>query len=94
MQDELQFFQTWWKILRKYWHPPTKTDKSKEADAFWKGLCDECRALRRRYEKNVLFEPFARKMCLELIDEVERRSEVVRRQPGSSDCQNKDAGVS
>lgn len=74
MQDELQFFQAWWKILRKYWNPPAKTNHSKQADAFWNGLCDECRALWRKYEKNKLFEPFARKMCLELINEVQRRA--------------------
>lgn len=74
MQDELQFFQAWWKILRKYWNPPAKTNHSKQADAFWNGLCDECRALRRKYERNKLFEPFARKMCLELINEVQRRA--------------------
>ena len=74
MDDELQFFQVWWKILRKYWNPPTKSDKSKQADEFWNGLCNECRALHREYEKNELFEPFALNMCLELINEVQRRS--------------------
>lgn len=74
MHDELEFFQAWWKILRKYWNPPAKANKSKEADAFWNGLCDECRTLQQKYEKNKLFEPFARKMCLELINEVSRRA--------------------
>ncbi|MCI5500364.1 MAG: hypothetical protein MR384_07455 [Lachnospiraceae bacterium] len=41
MDDELQFFQTWWKILRKYWNPPEKTNRSKQADEFWDGLVDE-----------------------------------------------------
>lgn len=74
MQDELEFFQTWWKILRKYWNPPARKDKSQKADAFWNGLCDECRALWRKYERNNLFEPFARKMCLALINEITRRA--------------------
>lgn len=74
MNDELQFFQAWWKILRKYWNPPAKENHTQQADAFWNGLCDECRALHRNYEGLSLFEPFARKMCLDLIGEIERRS--------------------
>ncbi|RKI44219.1 hypothetical protein D7V86_03830 [bacterium D16-51] len=79
MQDELEFFQTWWKILRKYWNLPAKEDRGQEANAFWNGLCDECRVLWRKYKGNTLFEPFARKMCLELIHEVQRRSDVIER---------------
>ena len=74
MDDELQFFQAWWKILRKYWNPPAKTNRSKQADEFWDALVTECRALHKRYESNKLFEPFAYKMVLELINEIERRS--------------------
>lgn len=77
MQDELAFFQDWWKILRKYWNPPAKTDDSKEADTFWHGLIEECRTLPKKYEQNELFYPFAIKMCLELIDEVQRRSNII-----------------
>lgn len=74
MDDELQFFQAWWKILRKYWNPPAKSNDSKQADEFWNGLVTECRALHKRYENNKLFEPFALKMVLDLISEIERRS--------------------
>ena len=74
MDDELQFFQAWWKILRKYWNPPAKMDKSKQADEFWSSLVDEVKALHKQYEQNKLFEPFALRMCTDLIDEVERRS--------------------
>ena len=74
LKTELEFFQTWWKILRKYWNPPAKRNQSKQANDFWNGLCDECRALHKKYESNTLFEPFARKMCLDLISEIERRS--------------------
>ena len=74
MDDELQFFQAWWKILRKYWNPPAKSNDSKQADEFWNGLVTECRALHERYENNKLFEPFALKMVLDLISEIERRS--------------------
>lgn len=74
MNDELQFFQAWWKILRKYWNPPAKRNRSKQADDFWNGLCEECRALHKQYECNEILEPFARKMCLDLISEIERRS--------------------
>lgn len=74
MDDELQFFQAWWKILRKYWNPPAKSNDSKQADEFWNGLVAECRALHKRYENNKLFEPFALKMVLDLISEIERRS--------------------
>lgn len=35
MEDELHFFQSWWKILRKYWNPPAVTDNSKQANEFW-----------------------------------------------------------
>ena len=74
MDDELQFFQAWWKILRKYWNPPAKSNDSKQADEFWNGLVTECRALHNRYENNKLFEPFALKMVLDLVSEIERRS--------------------
>lgn len=74
MHDELEFFQEWWKILRKYWNPPAKTNKSKEADVFWDSLCSEIRVLNRKYQSNVLFGPFARKMCVDLISEVGRRA--------------------
>ena len=74
MDDELQFFQAWWKILRKYWNPPAKSNDSKQAAEFWNGLVTECRALHKRYENNKLFEPFALKMVLDLISEIERRS--------------------
>ena len=74
MDDELQFFQAWWKILRKYWDPPAKSNDSKQADESWNGLVTECRALHKRYENNKLFEPFALKMVLDLISEIERRS--------------------
>ena len=74
MDDELQFFQTWWKILRKYWNPPVKTNRSKQADEFWDGLVAECRELHKNYENNKLFEPFAQKMVLDLINEIKRRS--------------------
>ena len=74
MDDELQCFQAWWKILRKYWNPPAKSNDSKQADEFWNGLVTECRALHKRYENNKLFEPFALKMVLDLISEIERRS--------------------
>lgn len=74
MDDELQFFQAWWKILRKYWNPPAKSNKSKQADEFWSSLVDEVKALHKQYEQNKLFEPFALRMCTDLIDEVERRS--------------------
>ena len=74
MDDELQFFQAWWKILRKYWNPPAKSNDSKQADEFWNGLVTECRTLHKRYENNKLFEPFALKMVLDLISEIERRS--------------------
>ena len=74
MDDELQFFQAWWKILRKYCNPPAKSNDSKQADEFWNGLVTECRALHKRYENNKLFEPFALKMVLDLISEIERRS--------------------
>lgn len=74
MQDELEFFQAWWKILMKYWNPPAKENQSKEADVFWNSLCSEIRELNRKYQNNTLFEPFARKMCLDLLGEVERRA--------------------
>ena len=74
MDDELQFVQAWWKILRKCWNPPAKSNDSKQADEFWNGLVTECRALHKRYENNKLFEPFALKMVLDLISEIERRS--------------------
>ena len=48
MDDELQFFQAWWKILRKYWNPPAKSNDSKQADEFWNGLVTECRALHKK----------------------------------------------
>lgn len=74
MDDELQFFQAWWKILRKYWNPPAQSNQSKQAKEFWKGFVDEVMALHKMYEQNKLFEPFARQMCLDLIAEVKRRS--------------------
>lgn len=77
MQDELEFFQTWWKILMKYWNPPAKENESKEADEFWHGLCVEIMELNKKYLNNTLFHPFAIKMGLDLIDEIKRRSELV-----------------
>lgn len=74
MDDELQFFHEWWKILYKYWNPPERHDHSKEANAFWAGLVQECRALPEKYEDNPLFYPFASKMTLELVNEVQRRA--------------------
>lgn len=74
MDDELQFFQQWWKILRKYWNPPAKENRSKQADEFWDSFHDECVELHEKYKDNKLFEPFAYKMVLELINEIERRS--------------------
>ena len=74
MDDELQFFQAWWKILRKYWNPPAKENKSKQAEEFWYGLRDEIMALHKKYESNSLFEPFALNMVEELYAEIERRS--------------------
>ena len=74
MDDELQFFQAWWKILRKYWYPPERHDHSKEATEFWNGFVHECRALPEKYKSSKLFYPFACKMCLELVNEVTRRS--------------------
>ncbi len=74
MKEELEFFQAWWKILKKYWNPPAKDNESKEAEKFWKSLISDCRNLRKRYDHNELFEPFARKMCLDLIDEIDRRA--------------------
>lgn len=77
MDDELQFFQAWWNILRKYWNPPAKANHTPQADAFWDGLCEDCRELRKHYENNELFAPFATKMCLDLISEIERRSSII-----------------
>ena len=68
MNDELQFFQAWWKILIKYWNPPAKENESKQAV--------ECMALHKKYESNKIFEPFALKMVVELIAEIERRSKI------------------
>lgn len=79
MKEELDFFQSWWKILKKYWNPPAKMDDSKQANEFWQGLVEECRTLAKKYENNELFYPFARKMTLDLIDEVERRSEELHK---------------
>lgn len=77
MDDELQFFQSWWKILRKYWNPPQNDNHTPQADAFWTGLVSECRTLMKKYEDNQLFFPFAKDMCFKLIDEVTRRSVVM-----------------
>ena len=77
MNDELQFFQAWWKILRKYWNPPARSNQSQKANEFWDGLVTECKELHKKYEGNKLFEPFARKMVLDLISEVERRSKII-----------------
>ena len=74
MDDELKFFQEWWKILRKYWNPPEKKNESKQAIEFWHGLSKECMALHKKYESNQLFEPFALRMVVEIIAEIERRS--------------------
>lgn len=79
MNDELQFFQAWWKILMKYWNPPAKDNESKQAVEFWYGLTRECMALHKKYESNKLFEPFALKMVVELIAEIERRSKIIGR---------------
>lgn len=75
MDDEFKFFQEWWKILRKYWNPPEKNE-SKQAVEFWYGLTRECMALHKKYESNKIFEPFALKMVVELIAEIERRSKI------------------
>ena len=58
MKEELEFFQAWWKILKKYWNPPAKDNESKEAEKFWKSLISDCRNLRKRYDHNKLFEPW------------------------------------
>lgn len=77
MKDELEFFQEWWKILKKYWNPPAKSNDSKQANEFWFGLIEECRTLAKKYENNELFYPFAQKMTLDLIGEIERRSNII-----------------
>lgn len=79
MKDELEFFQTWWKVLRKYWHPPARHDRSKESMEFWKGLVAECRMLPEKYKGNELFYPFASKMSLELVNEVSRRADEIHK---------------
>lgn len=60
--------------MKKYWNPPAKDNESKEAEKFWESLISDCRNLRKRYDHNELFEPFARKICLDLIDEIDRRA--------------------
>lgn len=75
MQDELEFFREWWKILRKYWNPPGRHDHSKASTEFWEGLVRECRMLSRKYVNNKLFYPFAGKMSLELVNEIARRAD-------------------
>lgn len=79
MEDELHFFQSWWKILRKYWNPPAVTDNSKQANEFWYLLDQECIRLSNTYKANSLFYPFAFKMSLELINEITRRSKELHK---------------
>lgn len=79
MQDELEFFQSWWKILRKYWNPPGRHDHSKASVEFWEGLTKECLLLPKKYVNNTLFYPFANKMSLELVNEIARRAEAIHK---------------
>lgn len=74
MKEELEFFQAWWKILKKYWNPPAKDNESKEAEKFWKSLISDCRNLRKRYDTTNFSSHLLRKMCLDLIDEIDRRA--------------------
>lgn len=75
MQDELEFFQSWWKILKKYWNPPARHDRGRESTEFWAGIVNECLELPKKYKHNELFYPFACKMSLALIYEVSRRAD-------------------
>lgn len=79
MQDELEFFQSWWKILRKYWNPPRQENDSPQALEFWQCLCQECMALIHQYDENEIFQPFVKSQCYGLMDEVTRRSKIIGR---------------
>lgn len=79
MKEELEFFQAWWKILRKYWNPPGRHDHGKAATEFWDGLVSECRILPENYKENELFYPFASKMSLALVHEISRRADELRK---------------